>query len=211
MKFDMAELGVRDRYKLIAGLIVPRPIALVSTVSPDGEANAAPYSFFNAFAEEPPIVILGLGRNSNGAAKDTTNNIRDVGEFVVNLVDEGIAEAMNVTAIDFPPEVSEIDVAGFTLEPSLKVRPGRIREAPVSLECRRFVTLQPGAERYIALGEVLMIHTRDGLVDPSTLRVDRDLYRPIGRLSGSGYCHTNDRFDMPRDSYEEWRRKHGRP
>ena len=206
MKFDLAEIGVRDRYKLIAGLIVPRPIALVSTVSPDGRANAAPYSFFNAFAEEPPIVILGLGRATTGSAKDTTNNIRDVGEFVVNLVDEGIAAAMNVTAIDFPPEISEIEVAGFTLAPSIKVKPGRIREAPVSLECRRYVTLQPGPERYIALGEILMIHVRDGLVDPQNLRVDRDLYQPIGRLYGSGYCHTHDRFEMPRTTYETWKR-----
>ena len=206
MQFDMADLGVRDRYKLIAGLIVPRPIALVSTVSPDGRANAAPYSFFNAFAEEPPIVILGLGRQASGSAKDTTNNIRDVGEFVVNLVDERIAEAMNVTSIDFPPEISEIDVAGFTLEPSVKVKPGRIVEAPVSLECRRYVTLQPGPERYIALGEVLMIHVRDGIVDPVKLRVDRDVYHPIGRLYGSGYCHTHDRFELPRETYESWKR-----
>jgi flavin reductase (DIM6/NTAB) family NADH-FMN oxidoreductase RutF len=207
MKFDMAELKVAERYKLIAGLIVPRPIALVSTVSPDGKANAAPYSFFNAFAEEPPIVILGLGRNTQGAAKDTTNNIRDTGEFVVNLVDEGIAEAMNVTSIDFPPEISEIEVAGFTLAASEKVAPGRIREAPVSLECRRYVTLQPGQDRYIALGEVLMIHARDGIVDPSNLRVDRDVYRPIGRLFGGGYCYTNDRFEMPRGTYEAWKRE----
>jgi flavin reductase (DIM6/NTAB) family NADH-FMN oxidoreductase RutF len=123
---------------------------------------------------------------------------------VVNLVDEAIAEAMNLCAIDFPPEVNEIEVAGLDLAPSDQVAPPRIVQAPVSLECRRFVTLQPARERYLVLGEVLVAHVREGVVDPATLRVDRDVYAPIGRLFGGGYVRTRDRFEMPRLTYRQW-------
>jgi flavin reductase (DIM6/NTAB) family NADH-FMN oxidoreductase RutF len=204
MRFDFRELGPAERYKLLGGLVVPRPIALVTTRDPDGRDNAAPFSFFNVLAEEPPLVVLGLGISPSGRAKDTTNNIRDSGEFVVNLVDEPIAEAMNLCAIDLPPEVSEVELAGFSLLPSEVVAPGRIAAAPVSMECRRYVTLQPGRERYIVLGEVVMLHVRDGIVDPERLHVDRDAYAPIGRLFGGGYVRTHDRFEMPRINYAEW-------
>jgi flavin reductase (DIM6/NTAB) family NADH-FMN oxidoreductase RutF len=204
LRFDFAELSATERYKLLGGLIVPRPIALVTSLSPDGRVNAAPFSFFNVFAEEPPLVVLGLGISPQGGAKDTTLNIRDTGEFVVNLVDEPIAEAMNLCAIDFPPEVSEIEVAGFDLVPSDVVAPPRIGQAPVGLECRRFLTLQPARERYLVLGEVLMAHIRDGILDPATLRVDRDAYAPIGRLFGDGYVRTHDRLEMTRLTYEQW-------
>ena len=202
--FDFRRLDPSVRYKLLGGLVVPRPIALVTTRDLRGRDNAAPFSFFNVLAEEPPLVVLGLGISPSGRAKDTTNNIRDRGEFVVNLVDEPIAEAMNLCAIDLPPEVSEVELAGFSLLPSEIVTPGRIAEAPVSMECRRYVTLQPGPERYIVLGEVLMLHVRDGIVDPESLRVDRNAYAPIGRLFGGGYVRTRDRFEMPRISYPEW-------
>ena len=189
MRFDLAALSARERYRLLCGLVVPRPIALVTSQSPDGRVNAAPFSFFNVFAEEPPLVVLGLGISPRGGAKDTTLNIRDTGEFVVHLVDEPIAAAMNLCAIDFPPEISEGEVA-------------RIGQAPVGLECRRFVTLQPARERYLVIGEVLMAHIRDGILDPATLRVDRPAYAPIGRLFGGGYVRTHDRFEMPRLTYQ---------
>ncbi len=207
MHFDFAELSARDRYKLLGGLVVPRPIALVTTRSKEGHDNAAPFSFFNVLAEEPPLVVLGLGISPSGGTKDTTANIRDTGEFVVNLVDEALAEAMNICAIDFPPEVDELAVAGLDLLPSEKIRPGRIAAAPVNMECRRMVTLQPGPERYIVLGEVLMLHVRDGVVDPATLRVDHAAHAPIGRLFGGGYVRTHDRFEMPRITYEAWLRE----
>lgn len=149
LRFDFTELSAAERYKLLGGLVVPRPIALVTSHSPEGRVNAAPFSFFNVFAEEPPLVVLGLGISPRGGAKDTTLNIRDTGEFVVNLVDEPIAEAMNLCAIDFPPEISEVEVAGFDLIPSDGVAPPRIGQAPVGLECRRSVTLQPARERYL--------------------------------------------------------------
>jgi flavin reductase (DIM6/NTAB) family NADH-FMN oxidoreductase RutF len=204
MRFALAELSPADRYKLLGGLVVPRPIALVTTRDRDGRANAAPFSFFNVVAEEPPLIVLGLGVHARGGAKDTTNNIRDSGEFVVNLVDEPLAAAMNLCAIDLPPEVSEVDLAGLELLPGEAVAPGRIAAAPVSMECRRYVTLQPGPERYIVLGEVLVLHVRDGILDPARLRVDRDAYAPIGRLFGGGYVRTRDRFEMPRISYRDW-------
>ena len=205
--FDFRRLDPSVRYKLLGGLVVPRPIALVTTRDLQGRDNAAPFSFFNVLAEEPPLVVLGLGISPSGRAKDTTNNIRDFGEFVVNLVDEPIALAMNLCAIDLPPEVSEVELAGFSLLPSEVVAPGRIAEAPVNMECRRYVTLQPGPERYIVLGEVLMLHVREGIVDSESLRVDRNIYAPIGRLFGGGYVRTRERFEMPRISYPEWQKR----
>jgi flavin reductase (DIM6/NTAB) family NADH-FMN oxidoreductase RutF len=204
MEFDLAKLAARDRYKLLGGLVVPRPIALVTSRSAEGQDNAAPFSFFNVLAEEPPIVVLGIGVAASGGAKDTTNNIRDTSEFVVNLVDEPIAEAMNLCAIDFPPEVSEIEVAKLELLPSERVRAARIAQSPVHLECRRLTMLQPGRERYIILGEVLWLHVRDGIVDPASFRVAPS-YAPIGRLFGGGYVRTHDRFELPRLSFQEWR------
>ena len=201
VRFDLALLSADERYKLLGGLIVPRPIALVTSQSADGRINAAPFSFFNVFAEEPPLIVLGLGLSPQGGAKDTTVNIRDTGEFVVNLVDEAIALAMNLCAIDFPPEVNEIEVAGLDLAPSEKVAPPRIVQAPVSLECRRYVTLQAARGRYLIIGEVVMAHVQNGVVDPATLRVDREVYAPIGRLFGGGYVRTHDRFEMPRLTY----------
>jgi flavin reductase (DIM6/NTAB) family NADH-FMN oxidoreductase RutF len=204
MRFELAELSATERYKLLGGLVVPRPIALVTTQTGEGRVNAAPFSFFNVFSEEPPLVVLGLGISPLGGAKDTTVNIRDTGEFVVNLVDEPIAEAMNLCAIDFPPEISEIEVAGLELVPSHAVAPPRIAQAPINLECRRYLTLQPARERYLVIGEVVVAHVRDGLIDPATLRVDRDAYAPIGRLFGGGYVRTRDRFEMPRLTYRQW-------
>jgi flavin reductase (DIM6/NTAB) family NADH-FMN oxidoreductase RutF len=203
MRFKMDDLKTGDRYKLIGGLIVPRPIALVTTLGPDGKHNAAPYSFFNAMSEDPPLIILGLGVNVRGEEKDTTRNIRDGREFVVNLVDEPLAEAMNICAVDFPPEVSEIDVAGLELLPSELVAPSRLKAAPVSIECVHYQTLHPGQNRYLVIGEIKMIHVADDVVDEKTLRIDRARYAPIGRLFGGGYCRTHDRFEIKRLTEED--------
>ena len=194
MRFDLKSLDAATAYKLLGGLIVPRPIALVTTRSVNGRDNAAPFSFFNAVSEDPPLIVLGIGVSPSGNVKDTTANIRDVGEFVVNLVDEDMAEAMNLAAVDFPPDIDEAEAAGFVLMPSEAVAPPRLAAAPVSMECRRYVTLQPGKERYVILGEVLMIHVVDEVIDPESLRIDRDRYAPVGRLFGNSYCRTHDRF-----------------
>ena len=204
MRFDLADLDTQTCYKLLAGLIVPRPIAFVTTLGANGKHNAAPYSFFNAFSEDPPLVVLGLGVNVRGVHKDTTNNIRDGAEFVVNLVDEPLAEAMNICAIDFPPEISEVDAAKLELVPSDSVAPARLAAAPVSMECVHYQTLHPGENRYLVIGEVKILHVAKDILDPETLRIDRDRYAPIGRLFGGGYCRTTDRFEIKRLTEDDW-------
>ncbi len=207
MEFDLATVDVRSRYKLLTALVVPRPIALVTSCGPEGVVNAAPYSFFNVFSQDPPLLVLGIQRKAPGTPKDTGRNIDLTGEFVVNLVDEAIAEAMNVCAVDFPAEVSELDAAGLHLEPSRRVTPGRIREAPAALECRSFTLLRIGLERELVIGEILAVHVREGLLDPETLRIDYGRYRPIGRLCGNLYCRTGDIFALRRRTFEEWSRE----
>lgn len=198
MRFDLSTLDAPSTYKLLGGLVVPRPIALVTTRGPDGRHNAAPFSFFNALSEDPPLVVLGIGADVRGGIKDTAANIRDSGEFVVNLVDEPLAEAMNICAIDFPPEVDEIEAASLDLTPSETVEPARLTAAPVAMECRHYQTLQPDRKRYIILGEISVIHVADDVIDAQTLRIDRERYAPIGRLFGGGYCRTHDRFEVKR-------------
>ena len=204
MNLSFEGLSAAERYKLLSGLVTPRPIALVTTRNADGGDNAAPFSFFNAFSEEPPLVVLGLQERGEGMLKDTTENIRRTGEFVVNMVDDALAEAMNVCSVDFPPGVSEIEVAGLSTVPCEAVAPGRIAEAPASFECRRMVTLELGPMRNLVIGEVVWVHTRDGVVDPETLRVNAELYAPVGRLFASLYTRTHDHFEMVRPTYPEW-------
>ena len=152
---SFAEIGASERYKLLCATIVPRPIALVSTVDASGVVNAAPFSFFNVFAEEPPLVVLGLQHKPDRNRKDTTRNIAETGVFAVNLVDEALAEAMNVCAVDFPPERSEIDAAGLSLSPGIDIPVPHIVEAPFALECRRTASLAVGPDREIVIGEGL--------------------------------------------------------
>lgn len=204
-----ADLEPRERYKLLCASVTPRPIALVTCVSPEGVVNAAPFSFFNVFSEDPALVVLGLQHGPGNRPKDTTRHIAAAGEFVVNLVDEGLAEAMNICAIDFPPEVSEIDAAGLSLLPGVSVAVPRIAEAPFALECRKQVSLAFSPTRELLVGEVVRIHARAGLVDPKTLRVSMSDYKPVGRMFGDGYSRQNDRFDLRRDNYAGWLTKRG--
>jgi len=206
MLFDFAVLSPKDHYKLLAATVVPRPIAWVVTLSPEGILNAAPYSFFNVLSGDPPLVAIGIGGRAPGDVKDTGGNIRTTGQFVVNLVDAATAEAMNVTAIDFPPEVDEIAQAGLTTIPSTYVRPPRIAESPVALECERFTTLEVGSERALVLGRVLAMHVRDDAVlDPARCYIDTPKLDLIGRMAGAGgYVHTSDRFELPRIAPQDW-------
>ncbi len=201
MFFDFSELNPKDRYKLITSTVVPRPIALVSTRNDDGSTNAAPYSFFNVFSEDPPLVVLGLGSRPDSRMKDTTQNIRTTGEFVVHLVDEDIAEQMVVCASGFPENESEIGPAGFTLAASKHIDVDYIVDAPIALECRRVTVLQFAKTRDLAIGEILGLHARNGLIDPDTLYLDWDQYNPIGRLYGDQYIRTHDRFSMKIPDY----------
>ena len=203
MFLDFGRLTAKDRYKLLTATIVPRPIALVSTRNEDGSTNAAPYSFFNVFSEDPPLVVLGLQSKQDHSPKDTTYNIRLTGEFVVNLVDESIAEKMVTCAANFPKGESETSAVNFTLAKSENINVDYIVDAPVSLECRRVTVLQFAKTRDLAIGEIVGMHAREGLIDPDTFRINWDKYNPIGRLYADQYIRTHDRFSMSIPAYED--------
>lgn len=149
-------------------------------------------------APRPPIVGFAPGDKSPGLPKDTARNIRETGEFVVNLVDEDTADAMNLTSAELEFGVNEIEHAGLTAVPSSMVTPPRIAESPVALECTEWATLEIGRNRLV-IGLVHRVFARDGVIDPDTLLVNQDAFRPIGRMQvPSAYCRTRDSFDMPR-------------
>jgi flavin reductase (DIM6/NTAB) family NADH-FMN oxidoreductase RutF len=204
LSYDPTTLSEHDRYKLLISLVIPRPIALVTTVGPTGVVNAAPFSFFNLFSESPALAVLGLQTRPDKSLKDTSAHIRERGEFVINLVDEALGEQMNQCSVDFPPEVSEIDAAKLNLLPSEKVTTPRIKEAPAALECRHYTTLEVSATRRLAIGEVVQVHVRDGLWDPEKMRIDMTQYRPLARLFGNFYASLSEPFTHVRQSYEEW-------
>ncbi|MBN8892134.1 MAG: hypothetical protein BGP12_07025 [Rhodospirillales bacterium 70-18] len=206
MLFDFESLPAQDRYKLLVATVVPRPIAWVVTQDEAGVLNAAPFSFFNVFANDPPVMVIGIGGRRPGDAKDTGANIRATGQFVVNLVSHANAEAMNITAIDFPPEVDELAQAGLTTLPSTKVRPPRIAESPVAYECERFMTAEIGPDRSLVMGRVLAMHVRDDCVlNPERRYIDTPKLDLIGRMHGAGwYSTTRDRFELPRIKPEDW-------
>lgn len=198
MLLDLTGPLREDAYMILAGLVTPRPIALVTTVDEEGRVNAAPFSFFNVLGDSPPIVGLCPGDRSPGIPKDTARNIRLTHEFVVNLVDEPLGPQMNLCAATLPPGVNELDHAGLTAAPSTAVKPPRILEAPASLECRHHSTLEIGDNRLI-IGEVLRVHVRDGIFDPETWLVQPGTYQPIGRMqSPHWYCRTTALFEMRR-------------
>jgi len=206
MQFDFSTISAKDRYKLLVSTVTPRPIAWVVTETPSGSLNAAPYSFFNAFSNDPPVVVIGIGGREPGDAKDTGNNIRRTGQFVVNLVDEASAAAMNITAIDFPPAVNELHEAGLHTLPSLHVRPPRIAESPVALECERLATIELGVDRSLVLGRVLAMHIKDeAVLDAARCYIDTPKLNLIGRMHGAGwYARTTDLFEMPRIDVADW-------
>ncbi|MET0287734.1 MAG: flavin reductase family protein [Polyangiales bacterium] len=193
MDIDFAELSAYQRYKLMASLIVPRPIALVTTVSAEGVVNAAPFSMFNMLGEDPPIVMISINRLKDGRLKDTAANILHNGEFVVHLADEAIASRMHHCGESFPPEIDEMEVVGFTSRASRTVRPPHIVEAPVAFECVLHEKLETES-RYVFIGRIQWLHAREGLVDTTTWRVRLQDYFPVGRFGASFYVTTRDRF-----------------
>jgi flavin reductase (DIM6/NTAB) family NADH-FMN oxidoreductase RutF len=193
------ETDYADRsYTILASLVTPRPIALVTTISVDGKINAAPFSFFNLLGANPPICAFAPGDRDNGTPKDTALNIRSGHEFVVNLVDEKIAEAMNQCAASLPFGENELVRAGLTAAPSSIVKPPRILESPASLECVEWGTLQIGKNR-VVIGLIKRLHVRDELFDAEKKRIHTDKLFTIGRMaSPDWYCRTRDRFEMKR-------------
>ncbi len=205
MQFDMRELALLERYKLINSTITPRPVAWVTTVGVDGLVNAAPYSFFNACGIEPPLVVLGLLKDfRTGALKDTATNIAANGEFVVNLVNEADVETMNLSSVDAPRDVSEVDYAGIATTPSSLVAPPRIATSPVSFECRRVEALDIGALQTVVIGEVLMMHVADDFItNPEKLYLDTPAMKLVGRTHGAGwYARTSDQFSVDRPRFD---------
>jgi flavin reductase (DIM6/NTAB) family NADH-FMN oxidoreductase RutF len=198
MELDL-EGQLADRaYPILASLVTPRPIALVTTVNPDGKVNAAPFSFFNMLGASPPILGFAPGDRDDGTPKDTARNIRLTHEFVVNLVDEAIAEAMNKCAASLPYGENELLPAGLHAAPSSMVKPPRILESPASLECKEWGTLQIGDNR-VVIGMVKRLHLREELFDVDKQRVRTDKLFLIGRMaSPHWYCRTRDRFEMIR-------------
>lgn len=203
--FDFAALAPRERYKLLIGTIVPRPIAWVTTVDGNGVINAAPFSFFNCLSADPPIVALGVEFRPTGAQKDTGRNIRETQAFTVNIVSDALVDAMNITAVPFPPGTDELAEAQLTPSAGVKVPCPRISAAPVALECRHHTTLTIGRSREIILGEVVFAHIRSDIVDPATHYVDASGLDAVGRMGGHGYATTRGYFDLPTMSVETWR------
>ena len=205
MEFDFRTLPPPERYKLLVGPVVPRPIAFVTTRDAEGHNNAAPFSFFNVFSADPAIVVLGIEKRSSGPLKDTVRIIRETREFVVNLVSEEIAERMNICAVDFPEGTDELTEAHLTAVPAVVVKAPLIKESPVNMECRLMEELRFGPEgsRSLVLGEVLYFHIRDEAVNARG-HVNLDALRLVGRLAGNSYVHLSDRFDMKRMSHAEW-------
>jgi flavin reductase (DIM6/NTAB) family NADH-FMN oxidoreductase RutF len=209
--FDVCALSARDRYKLLIGTVIPRPIAFVTTVNELGRANTAPFSFFNWLSADPAIVAIGVENHEDMTFKDTGRNIRHTEQFTVNIVDDAMTDAMNVCAVPFDADVDELAKAGLTAVLGTHVKCRRIGEAPASLECSRYVTLRIGRSRDIILGQVLGIFVREGLVDLTSKYVDQRGMDAIGRMGGHGYARTRDYFDLPTMSVAEWERRQEDP
>lgn len=195
MNIDFATLTEYQRYKMMASLIVPRPIALVTTLSEGGVVNAAPFSMFAMVGEEPPIVMISLNRLKDGQLKDTAANILRSKEFVVHMCDEDLAEQMHRCGERLPPEQSELEAVGLSTAPSCAIAPPRIAEAPVAFECTLWELLETES-RQIFIGKVLWMHARDELIDTETWRVRLQNYHPVGRFGASFYVKTRERYAL---------------
>lgn len=205
MHIDPAALSIADRYKLMIGCIIPRPIAFVSTIAPDGRPNLAPFSFFSGVGSNPMTLLFCPANKEDGTEKDSLRNAKPaaeggVGEFVVNIVSEAFERAMAACAEPLGYGESEFELSGLTAAASTVVRPPRVAESPVSFECRtvQVIRTNPGAPSggNIVIGQVVHVHARDGVLN-QRLHADPDQIRAIGRMGGLGYCRTRERFEMP--------------
>ncbi len=205
MDIDLNQLSTRERYAWMIGTIIPRPIAFVSTISPEGVLNLAPFSYFSGVSSTPPLLSVAVGPKRGGLQKDTVTNVEATGELVVNVVTESIGEAMVKTAFGWEPDVSEFDVSGLTAVESTIVRPPRVAESPASFECRLAEIVKVGKEGFetsIILAEVVLLHVadevlRNGLPDPEKIR-------PLARLGGElytglGVVRSIPKYEEPKD------------
>lgn len=202
--YDFKELSPRERYKLLIGAVVPRPIALVTTIDREGRINAAPFSFFNCLSADPAILAIGVEYRPSGPQKDTGRNVRETQAFTINIVSDHILEAMNVCAVPFEPGIDELQKAGLTASNGIKVPSPFILEAPAAFECRHHTTLSIGNSREIILGEVVYAHMRADTIDTTNLHIDPFALDAVGRMGGQGYASTRDYFDLPTMSVDQW-------
>lgn len=202
MEITPSEISLHSMYKLITGTIVPRAIGWVSTVNADGQPNLAPFSYFTAVCAKPPTILFCPGvRGRDLSPKDTMNNLRATGEFVVNIVTEELAEAMNITATEMPEDVNEFEVAGLSTTPSKTVSPPRVAKSPVNYECKvtQIVDIGDGSSGAgsVVIGEVLHLHIADRVMQPD-FHIDIQALKPIGRLAGPNYAYIHETFEMKR-------------
>ncbi|MBR1202186.1 MULTISPECIES: flavin reductase family protein [unclassified Bradyrhizobium] len=197
MEYAASDLTQRERYKVLTSFVLPRPIAWVTSHNADGVVNAAPFSFFNVFCEDPPLCMFAVNRRPDGREKDTMVNIQRLGEFVVNLTDEPLARAMHESSGDFPPEIGEPDYLGLKLAPSSKIAVPRLADAPFAMECKTWKLIDVNGDRQLIMGEGIHFHIRDELWDRDAMRVHMERYHPIGRMFADRYCRTDDRVVFP--------------
>jgi flavin reductase (DIM6/NTAB) family NADH-FMN oxidoreductase RutF len=197
---DVSGHGLVETYRTLIEIVTPRPIAWVTSLDPDGLVNLAPFSFFNLFGSNPPVVVFSPTRRRDGSKKDTLLNVEATGEFVLNAAVEPLADRVNLSSKELPRGSSEVELTGLTLRPSVKLRVPAVAEAPVNLECRALQIIPVGngpLAANLVIGEVLVIHVDDRVLDPSG-RVDPRKLRTIARMGGDDYCRTTDLFQMKR-------------
>lgn len=197
MIIDPTTVAPQINYRILVGAVVPRPIAFVSTISPEGVRNLAPFSFFNVVCGDPPVICFSpIWRNP---PKDTIVNIRATGEFVVNIVSEDFADRMNICSGEYPSSVDEFSLSGLTPVDSVVVRPPRVKESHVNMECRLMQIVDVSARPMggsLVIGEVVRFHVDDAVIED--FRIDADKLGAVGRMSGSEYARTRDRFSLIR-------------
>jgi len=197
MEYAPDKLSPRERYKILTSFVLPRPIDWVTSVGPGGVVNAAPFSFFNVFCEDPPLCMLAVNRRPDGRTKDTLINIQRAKEFVVNIADEPLARAMHETSGDFPPDIGEPNYLGLKLAPSSRVATPRLADTPWAMECKTWKEIEVSSDRVLIMGEVINFYIRDELWDQGAMRVHMERYHPMGRMFADRYCRTDDRVVFP--------------
>jgi flavin reductase (DIM6/NTAB) family NADH-FMN oxidoreductase RutF len=200
MQIDPRHTSQKNVYKILTGTVIPRPIGWISSVSKDGIPNLAPFSFFNAVGEDPPHVMFSTVRSGN-TNKDTLNNVLETGQFVVNMATEDLVDVMNATSVNLPPDGNEFDYAGLTAEPSVLVKPPRVKESPVSFECElvHHYSLEGHTDggATIMIGRIVMFHVDDSVL-LDDYKINQEVYRPIARLAGVNYAKLGEIFSIKR-------------
>ena len=201
MQFDPNDLEQKSIYKLLTGIVIPRPIGWISSISEEGITNLAPFSYFNAVGDDPPHVMFSAGRGFN-SNKDTLNNVLATKQFVVNMVTEELVEKMNSTAKGIPPHESEFDLANLTPIPSLKIKPPRVKESPITMECElvHHYTLEDNkfGGSTILVGRIVMFHIAENVL-LDDFKINLETYKPVARLAGSNYSKLGEIFSVKRN------------